>query len=327
VPELPEVETVRRTIEPHVVGRRIASVEVRERRLRRPVPVDFADRLVGRRIHAVARRAKYLLLDVDDRPPVSPRTECPGDDGRLRWVVHLGMSGRFCVGEPPDLPHVHVVAALDDGTRLWFRDPRRFGAMFVTDRASDLGTIGVEPLGGAFDGEMLWRETRRHRRVAIKNLVMDQRIVAGVGNIYANEALFDAGVRPSRRAGRVTRAEAGRIADAVRAVQVAVERVFSQHNVRTVMGTAQAAGAALTEAARAGLPVTLRTPSEVKAAVTGAGRADKAQVAAMVTRLLRLDEVPRPADASDALALAIAQIWRGSAEARLQAAARAGGSR
>jgi len=124
------------------------------------------------------------------------------------------------------------------------------------------------------------------------------------------------------------------VADAVRAVleefhpdQVAVERVFSQHNVRTVMGTAQAAGAALTEAARAGLPVTLRTPSEVKAAVTGAGRADKAQVAAMVTRLLRLDEVPRPADASDALALAIAQIWRGSAEARLQAAARAGGSR
>lgn len=218
MPELPEVETVRRTIEPHVVGRRIASVEVRERRLRRPVPVDFADRLVGRRIHAVARRAKYLLLDVDDRPPVSPRTECPGDDGRLRWVVHLGMSGRFCVGEPPDLPHVHVVAALDDGTRLWFRDPRRFGAMFVTDRASDLGTIGVEPLGGDFDGEMLWRETRRHRRVAIKNLVMDQRIVAGVGNIYANEALFDAGVRPSRRAGRVTRAEAGRIADAVRAV-------------------------------------------------------------------------------------------------------------
>ena len=104
--------------------------------------------------------------------------------------------------------------------------------------------------------------------------------------------------------------------------QVAVERVFSQHNVRTVMGTAQAAGAALTEAARAGLPVALRTPSEVKAAVTGNGRADKAQVAAMVTRLLSLAETPRPADASDALALAITQIWRGAAEVRIAAAVR-----
>jgi len=119
------------------------------------------------------------------------------------------------------------------------------------------------------------------------------------------------------------------VADGVRRVleqfepdQVAVERVFSQHNVRTVMGTAQAAGAALTEAARAGIPVMMRTPSEVKAAVTGSGRADKAQVGAMVARLLSLDAVPRPADAADALALAITQIWRGSAEARLDAAVR-----
>ncbi len=119
------------------------------------------------------------------------------------------------------------------------------------------------------------------------------------------------------------------VADGVRRVleqfepdQVAVERVFSQHNVRTVMGTAQAAGAALTEAARAGIPVMMRTPSEVKAAVTGSGRADKAQVGTMVARLLSLDAVPRPADAADALALAITQIWRGSAEARLDAALR-----
>ncbi|MBU6283528.1 bifunctional DNA-formamidopyrimidine glycosylase/DNA-(apurinic or apyrimidinic site) lyase [bacterium] len=216
MPELPEVETVRRTIEPHVVGRRIASVDVRERRLRRPVAPDFAARLLGRRIHGVARRAKYLLLDVDDRAPRGPLDDGPG--GRLRWVVHLGMSGRFCVGEPPDLPHVHVVVELDDGGRLWFRDPRRFGAMFLSESEADLGTIGVEPLGDDFDGDLLWRETRRHRRVAIKNLVMDQRVVAGVGNIYANEALFDAGVRPSRRSGRVTRAEAGRIVGAVRAV-------------------------------------------------------------------------------------------------------------
>ena len=104
---------------------------------------------------------------------------------------------------------------------------------------------------------------------------------------------------------------------------VAVERVFSQHNVRTVMGTAQAAAVAILAATRAGVPVALHTPSEVKAAVTGSGRADKAQVAAMVTRLLRLPERPRPADAADALALAICQVWRGAAQARLAAAAAA----
>ena len=101
---------------------------------------------------------------------------------------------------------------------------------------------------------------------------------------------------------------------------VAVERVFSQHNVRTVMGTAQAAALAVLAAARAGVPVALHTPSEVKAAVTGSGRADKAQVAIMVTRLLTLPERPKPADASDALALAICQLWRGAAQARLTAA-------
>jgi crossover junction endodeoxyribonuclease RuvC len=108
---------------------------------------------------------------------------------------------------------------------------------------------------------------------------------------------------------------------------VAVERVFSQHNVRTVMGTAQASGVVVLSAVRHGLPMGMYTPSEVKAAVTGSGTADKAQVAAMVTRLLRLDRRPRPADASDALALAICEVWRGSAQARLSAAAAAGGVR
>lgn len=108
---------------------------------------------------------------------------------------------------------------------------------------------------------------------------------------------------------------------------VAVERVFSQHNVRTVMGTAQASGVAMVVAARRGIPVALHTPSEVKASVTGSGRADKAQVAAMVTRLLRLDEAPRPADAADALALAICHIWRGGAQARLEAAVSASTAR
>lgn len=114
--------------------------------------------------------------------------------------------------------------------------------------------------------------------------------------------------------------------DRVRPDAVAVERVFSQHNVRTVMGTAQVSGIALLAAARRDIPVALHTPSEVKAAVTGSGRADKAQVGAMVTRLLRLDAVPKPADAADSLALAICHIWRGSAGHRLEAALAAQGA-
>ncbi len=121
---------------------------------------------------------------------------------------------------------------------------------------------------------------------------------------------------------RLCQIEAGleRWLDATRPDAVAVERVFSQHNVKTVMGTAQASGIALLVAARRGLPVALHTPSEVKAAVTGSGRADKAQVGAMVARLLRLTEVPRPADSADALALAICHIWRGGASAKIEAA-------
>ena len=204
MPELPEVETVRRTIAPHVVGRRILAVDVREPRLRRPIAPDLARRLAGRRIAAVERRGKYLLLEVGDG---------------LRWVVHLGMSGRFLVGKPPaDLPHVHVVIDLEGGRGLYFRDPRRFGLMLLSRDDADLGEIGVEPLGDEFTGEFLWNETRRHRRPTVKSLLMDQRRIAGVGNIYANEALFFAGVRPTRRAGKITRAEADRIAAAVRAV-------------------------------------------------------------------------------------------------------------
>ena len=204
MPELPEVETLRRTIAPHVVGRRIVRVEVRERRLRRPIAPGLEARLEGRTIHGVHRRAKYLLLDVG---------------GGLRWVVHLGMSGRFCVGAPPaGLPHVHVLVDLDDGGALYFRDPRRFGLMLVSNDDADLGSIGVEPLEDGFSAAFLWDASRRHRRVTLKSLLMDQRLVAGVGNIYANEALYLAGIRPGRRAGRISRAEAGRVVDSVRAV-------------------------------------------------------------------------------------------------------------
>jgi formamidopyrimidine-DNA glycosylase len=204
VPELPEVETVRRTIEPHVVGRRIVRLDVRERRLRRPISPQLAARLEGRTIRGVGRRGKYLLLDVGDG---------------LSWVIHLGMSGRLCVGEPPPgLDHVHVVAELDTGRRLYFRDPRRFGLMVLVADASELGAIGVEPLGPGFSGELLARLAKRHGRLSVKSLLMDQRLIAGVGNIYANEALFLAGLRPARRSARLTRAHWQRVADAVRTV-------------------------------------------------------------------------------------------------------------
>ncbi|MFO1310421.1 MAG: DNA-formamidopyrimidine glycosylase family protein, partial [Burkholderiales bacterium] len=182
MPELPEVETVCRTIAPHVVGRRVLSVDVRERRLRRPIADDFARRLAGRTIGGVARRAKYVLLDVGDG---------------LNWVVHLGMSGRFCVGDPPaDLPHVHVLVELEGGVRLYFRDPRRFGLMMLSAGEADLGVLGVEPLGGEFSAELLWELSRKHKRVTVKTLLMDGRLIVGVGNIYANEALHHAGIRP-----------------------------------------------------------------------------------------------------------------------------------
>ncbi len=204
MPELPEVETVCRTLRPHLVGRRIDQVEVRERRLRRPVVAGFEDRLVGRTIRDVRRRAKYVLLDVGD-----------GQD----WVVHLGMSGRLCVGEPPpELTHVHVVVVLEGGQVVYYRDPRRFGLMFMTSAEEGLGELGVEPLDSAFSAELLWRLRKRHRRVTVKSLLMDSRKIVGVGNIYASEALFQAGVRPGRRFGRVTRAELERIAAAVPAV-------------------------------------------------------------------------------------------------------------
>lgn len=121
---------------------------------------------------------------------------------------------------------------------------------------------------------------------------------------------------------RVIEVEVDRWLDVHRPDVVAVERVFSQHNVRTVMGTAQVSGVVMAAAARRGLPVALHTPSEVKAAVSGSGRADKAQVAAMVTRILRLDTPPKPADAADALALAICHVWRGGAQSRIEAAVR-----
>lgn len=206
MPELPEVETLRRGLAAAIVGRRVIGVAVRERRFRRPLARGFAAGLGGRCIRAVRRRAKYLLIDLDD--------------GTV-WLVHFGMSGTLVV-LPTDAPvrlHTHVVVTLDDGRTLRFHDPRRFGLMRVgtAERFPELAALGVEPLDAAFSPAFLHTVARRQRR-AVKSLLMDQRVVAGLGNIYVNEILFAAGVRPGRRTSRLSRADAARIVAATGAV-------------------------------------------------------------------------------------------------------------
>ncbi|MDX9874570.1 MAG: bifunctional DNA-formamidopyrimidine glycosylase/DNA-(apurinic or apyrimidinic site) lyase [Spongiibacteraceae bacterium] len=207
MPELPEVETTRRGIEPHLAGRRIAAVAVRQPKLRWPVPADLAEQLVGQRIGAVLRRAKYLLI--------------PFPAGTL--LMHLGMSGslRIIQGDEPPGYHDHVDLVLDDGRALRLHDPRRFGAVLWVNGDVTvhplLAGLGPEPLSDAFDGDYLYARSRR-RSAPVKSFLMDGRVVVGVGNIYANEALFAAGIRPDRAAGRISLARYRRLADEVKRV-------------------------------------------------------------------------------------------------------------
>ncbi|MGD8977143.1 MAG: bifunctional DNA-formamidopyrimidine glycosylase/DNA-(apurinic or apyrimidinic site) lyase [Gammaproteobacteria bacterium] len=207
MPELPEVETTRRGIAPWLEGATVASVTVREPRLRWPVPARLARELPGNRVESVTRRAKYLLLGTG-----------PGT-----LIMHLGMSGSLRVLQTPRDPglHDHVDLALDSGRILRFNDPRRFGAMLWT-RRDPLGHpllrhLGPEPLDQAFDGDYLWSRSRG-RRAAVKGFIMDGRIVVGVGNIYASEALYRAGIDPRRAAGRVSRQRYEALAHAIREV-------------------------------------------------------------------------------------------------------------
>ena len=207
MPELPEVETARWGIAPHLVGRRVRRLAVREWRLRWPVSRRLPAILRGRAIEAVDRRGKYLLIRAGG--------------GTLLW--HLGMSGSLRVlrDPPPPGPHDHVDLVLSGGAALRFRDPRRFGSLHWTAgdplRHRLLAGLGPEPLDGDFGGDWLHARSRG-RRAAVKAFLMDSRVVAGVGNIYASEALFEAGVAPSRPAGRISRARYRRLAAAVRAV-------------------------------------------------------------------------------------------------------------
>jgi formamidopyrimidine-DNA glycosylase len=206
MPELPEIETIRLSLLPRLVGRTIRRVTVRERRLRRPIAPDFERRLRLRRITDIVRRGKYLLFALDTD----------------QWlVVHLGMSGSLEVKPTAEgvAPHDHVGLYLDGEQMLVFNDPRRFGLMHIggaADAAALTGS-GPDPIGEEWTGDRL-RALVRHRNRPIKNILMDQTLIAGIGNIYANEILHRAQVRPRRRGHSLRRRELEALTRAMRAV-------------------------------------------------------------------------------------------------------------
>ncbi|HEX5960438.1 MAG TPA: bifunctional DNA-formamidopyrimidine glycosylase/DNA-(apurinic or apyrimidinic site) lyase [Rhodanobacteraceae bacterium] len=206
MPELPEVETAKRGIAPFVTGHVVTRVVLRRKTLRWPIPRAISTKLPGQRIDAVERRAKYLLLHTRAGSA----------------LLHLGMSGSLRIVDAgfPLRPHDHYDLLLDSGKALRCNDPRRFGCLLWQPPGTVhplLQGLGPEPLGDAFDGDWLWQASRG-RSAAVKTFLMDQSIVVGVGNIYASEVLFAAGVHPQRAAGAVSRARYARIAAEVRRI-------------------------------------------------------------------------------------------------------------
>jgi formamidopyrimidine-DNA glycosylase len=210
MPELPEVETTRRGLAPHIVGKQIHDVIVRDRRLRWPIPATLAQKLRGRSIEGIARRGKYLLWDIESQRK----------GGFL--LCHLGMSGSLVasVDTPSAQKHDHVDLLITPNITVRYNDPRRFGAMLwiagATPTHALLDHLGPEPLEDNFDAAHLYAASRG-KRVSIKAFIMDAGIVVGVGNIYASEALFRAGIRPTLMAGRLSRARLAALVDAIRA--------------------------------------------------------------------------------------------------------------
>lgn len=209
MPELPEVETTRLGLLPRLQGRTLQRMVVRNPRLRWPVPKDLEKRLAGRTLRALSRRGKYLLFDF----------------GGVTQIVHLGMSGslRFAGADEPAALHDHVDWLFDDGSTLRLRDPRRFGAVLWTDDAAShplLAHLGPEPLTSAFDAAYLHAQCQR-RSAAIKQVIMDASVVVGVGNIYASESLFHAGIRPGTAARRLSRPACERLAASIKRVLAA----------------------------------------------------------------------------------------------------------
>jgi formamidopyrimidine-DNA glycosylase len=209
MPELPEVETIRRGLGPLLVGRRVLGVRVSERRLREPIATRGLRRLRGSTVTGIRRRSKYLLLDTDSG---------------LTLLIHLGMTGQIWVSEPgrPRRPHQHVAIALDDGRELRYADIRRFGLLRVVptgrlDRDPRLRGLGPEPLEDLTSGDLLFRATRG-RRKPVKNFLMDTRSIAGVGNIYACESLYRSGLNPKRQVRRIGRSGWDRLVLSLRQV-------------------------------------------------------------------------------------------------------------
>ena len=221
MPELPEVETVRRGLDPVMTGRTILRAAVNRPDLRWPLPDRMAERLAGRRVLALRRRSKYILADLSSGETL---------------IIHLGMSGRILVAQgagpaepgrfhhalPTPEKHDHVVLEMEGGARITFNDARRFGAMDLwptadLDHHRLLAGIGPEPLGNAFDETYLVARLAG-RNTPIKAALLDQRVVAGLGNIYVCEVLHRTGISPLRKAGRLSAARAARLVPAIRAV-------------------------------------------------------------------------------------------------------------
>ena len=207
MPELPEVETTRRGIEPHIVGNTVTDVVIRKRHLRWPVPHQLNHKISGQTVLSLQRRGKYLLL---------------GFAGGT-VILHLGMSGSLRVLDctiPPQ-KHDHVDFVFQDGQCLRLRDPRRFGAVLYTSRDPFrhklLAELGPEPLQDEFSGDYLLHQSRG-KKIAVKLFIMNSKVVVGVGNIYANEALFLAGIHPKRSAGRLSAARYAQLAQAIKVV-------------------------------------------------------------------------------------------------------------
>lgn len=227
MPELPEVETVRRGLAPAMEGARIARADIRREGLRWPFPAGLAGRLEGARVLRLGRRSKYLLADLDSGETM---------------LLHLGMSGRMTVSglaaahvpgrfhraHPLPQKHDHVILHMDNGARIAFNDARRFGALDLRESSTIashplLSRLGPEPLGNEFDGPYLAGQFKG-RKAPVKALLLDQRIIAGLGNIYACEALFRAGIRPTHAAGRIAARRVDALVAAIREVlQEAIE--------------------------------------------------------------------------------------------------------
>jgi formamidopyrimidine-DNA glycosylase len=212
LPELPEVETTLRGIAPFLTGHSIREIVVRNPALRWPVPGEI-HRADGRRVARCWRRAKYLLVELDDFEPATAQ-----ESGGL--LIHLGMSGslRICDADDPPRRHDHIDIVVDSGKCVRFNDPRRFGVFTwwspPVNAHKLLRDLGPEPLSGEFSGNYLWQNSRG-RKGAVKNFIMDGKIVVGVGNIYASEALFMAGIHPARAAGRISAARYEALAGAI----------------------------------------------------------------------------------------------------------------